>query len=156
MLSKFIIYSSFQLSVVKPDQQWWHWPITQDTLNPLNQSAIRKKMAPRVAFWVNRQVGPKFTVPVCMGIWQQIISLDNKFWTIYEQQSYDTRQKTILNKFKGWSCARKHSVAFLIFHTFVYTFFSCQLAGKVWKLKTWLNVFKHSSIPQIWWIQSLT
>ena len=26
------------------------------------ESAIRKKMAPRVAFWVDRHVGPKFTV----------------------------------------------------------------------------------------------
>ena len=24
---------------------------------------------------------------VCMGIWRQKISLENKFWTIYEQQS---------------------------------------------------------------------
>ena len=24
---------------------------------------------------------------VCMGIWRQTISLENKFWAIYEQQS---------------------------------------------------------------------
>ena len=48
------------------------------------KSAIRQKMAPRVAFWVDRHVGPKFTVFVCcVGIWRQTISLENKFWTIY-------------------------------------------------------------------------
>lgn len=33
-----------------------------------DQSAIRKKMAPCVAFWVYRPVGPKFTVLTSMGI----------------------------------------------------------------------------------------
>ena len=32
------------------------------------QSAKRKKMAPRVAFWVDRDVGPKFTV----FVWQPV------------------------------------------------------------------------------------
>ena len=36
---------------------------------------------------------------VCMGIWRQTISLENKFWAIYEQQSQGTRQTIVLRWF---------------------------------------------------------
>ena len=73
-----------------------------------------------------------------MGIWR--LSLENKFWTIYEQQSEDTTQKIVLAKSEGCSCARELSVAFLFsIHVLVYNFFppSCRLMYE--KLKTQLK-----------------
>ena len=63
---------------------------------------------------------------VCMGIWREIISLENKFWTIYEQQSLNTRQKIVLTKFEGCSCAGKRSVAFFLFSIHLSIIFSRQ------------------------------
>ena len=84
------------------------------------KSAIRKKMAPRIAYWVDRHIGLKFE-----WIWWQITFFSNEFWTIYEQQSKDTRHKSVFTKSEECSCARKPLVAFLTFRTF-----PCKLSGK--------------------------
>ena len=44
-----------------------------------------KKLAPRIALWVDRHVGPKFAVSLYRNL-RQLIFLENKFWIIYEQQ----------------------------------------------------------------------
>ena len=44
----------------------------------------------------------------------------------------DTRQKFLFTKFEGCSWARKHSVAFLMFHTFAYNVFPTNCIN-LWK-----------------------
>ena len=72
---------------------------------------------------------------------------------IYEYQSKDTGNKSVFTKFEEYSYAKKPSVAYSTFHTFV-----CKLAGKNYrqmygKLKMRLNVFWQSYMPHIWSIQ---
>ena len=121
----------------RPETRWWEvgfssWPEPSDNCVSCCDVRYAKRWRHALHSGYIDLSAPNL---LCLyGIWRQIISLENNFWTNYEQQSQRTRQKIVLTKFEGWSCVRERSVAFLFSIDLSLTL-PANLQANVWKVK---------------------